>query len=163
MNAMKEQIVQVTNPDNLQGTVKDALVGADMFLGLSQPGVISREMIEGMNAQPIIFTLSNPVPEIFPDEISDLAGVIATGRSDYPNQVNNVLCFPGIIKGAMLCRARKITMGMKLAAARAIAESIPEEELNKNLIIPNVFNPQVALRVTEAVIAQARVDGVARI
>ncbi len=163
MNSMKEELVKVTNPDNISGTLGDALVGADMFLGLSQPGVVTREMISTMNKNPLIFTLANPIPEIFPDEIADIAGVIATGRSDYPNQVNNVLCFPGIIKGAMLCRARKITMGMKLAAARAIADSIAPELLNKHLIIPNVFNPMVASKVTEAVMNQAKLDGVSRV
>ena len=119
MNPIKEQMVEITNPRNIKGDLADAMKGADIFLGVSMPGVVTREMVESMNPEPIIFTLANPVPEIFPDEISDIAGVIATGRSDYPNQVNNVLCFPGLFRGALDTRSRKITMGMKIACAKA--------------------------------------------
>lgn len=162
LNPVKEKVIAVTNPENIKGTLADALKGADMFLGVSQPGVLSREMVETMNPNPIIFALANPIPEIFPDEIKDIAGVVATGRSDYANQVNNVLCFPGIFRGAFDCRASKITMGMKLAAAEAIADSIEEKELNKNHIIPSVFEGNIGYNVAEAVKSKAREEGVAK-
>lgn len=163
MNSMKNAMAEITNPDNIQGKLGDAMRGADMFLGLSQPNVVTRDMVLSMNSDPIIFTLANPVPEIFPDEIKDIAAIIATGRSDYPNQVNNVLCFPGIFKGAMECRATKITMGMKISAAKAIAESVNPEFFGRDRIIPSVFNRKVAYKVAEAVKAKAIEEGVARI
>ena len=162
MNPIKDQMVEITNPRNIKGDLADAMKGADIFLGVSMPGVVTREMVESMNPEPIIFTLANPVPEIFPDEISDIAGVIATGRSDYPNQVNNVLCFPGLFRGALDTRSRKITMGMKIACAEAIAGVIPESDLAKDNIIPSVFNKEVAGLVAMAVKKQAATEGVAR-
>jgi malate dehydrogenase (oxaloacetate-decarboxylating) len=163
MNAAKEEIVKITNPHNLKGSLADVLKGADMFLGVSAPGVLNREMVQSMNKSPIVFALANPIPEIFPDQIKDIVGVIATGRSDYANQVNNVLCFPGIFRGALDCRARKITMGMKIAAARAIASAISDDELAATYIIPSAFRKDVAVMVAEAVRQQAIKEGVARI
>ena len=162
MNVMKEEIVKVTNPENIKGTVGDAMVGADMFLGVSQPGVITRENVASMKKDPIVFTLANPTPEIYPDEIRDIAGVIATGRSDYANQVNNVLCFPGIFRGAFDCRARKISMGMKVAAANAIASAIPDERITKTYIIPSVFESNIGYSVAKAVREKAIEEGLAR-
>ncbi|MCL4132126.1 UNVERIFIED_CONTAM: hypothetical protein GTU68_001789 [Idotea baltica] len=149
MNPVKDELIQLTNPDNVK---------------VSQPGTLTREMVQTMAKDPIIFALANPIPEIMPEEIADIASIIATGRSDYANQVNNVLCFPGIFKGAIDCRASDITENMKLAAAKAIAESIPENELSPDRIIPPIFgdidiSEKVAERVKEAAIK----DGVARI
>lgn len=163
MNAAKDEIVKITNPLNLQGSLADVLKDADMFLGVSAPGVLSREMVQSMNKQPIVFALANPIPEIFPDQIKDIVGVMATGRSDYANQVNNVLCFPGIFRGALDCRAKKITMGMKVAAAKAIASAINTNELSPNYIIPSAFRKDVAVMVAEAVRQQAIAEGVARV
>ena len=162
MNPVKDELIELTNPENEKGTVADALKGADVFIGVSQPGVVNREMIQSMAKEPIVFALANPVPEIMPSEILDVAKVIATGRSDFANQVNNVLCFPGIFRGAIDCRARDITEGMRLAAAHAIAEVISEEELHERYIIPSVFHGDVATRVAEAVRDQAIKEGVAR-
>jgi malate dehydrogenase (oxaloacetate-decarboxylating) len=151
MNSVKEAVIKYTNPDNIQGSVADALKGADVFLGVSQPGVITREMVQTMAKDPIIFALANPIPEILPSEISDIAGVIATGRSDYANQVNNVLCFPGIFRGALDCGATDITDAMKIAAARAIASAVSDQELHKDYIIPGVFSADIAKRVANEV------------
>lgn len=151
MNRVKEQVAQIANPDMLKGSVGDALKGADVFIGVSQPGSVTREMIQGMAKDPVVFALANPTPEIYPDEISDIARIIATGRSDYANQVNNVLAFPGIFKGAMAARARKITPAMKVAAAHAIADAVSEKELREDYIIPGVFFPDMAGRVAERV------------
>lgn len=162
MNSVKNELVEITNPENLKGSVADALVGADVFIGVSQPGVITREMVKSMADKPIVFALANPVPEILPEEIRDIAFVIATGRSDYANQVNNVLCFPGIFKGALSVGATDITDNMKVAAAEAIAAAIEAEELTPERIIPGVFNERVVKEVTEAVAAAAIRDGVCR-
>ncbi|MDZ4784625.1 MAG: NAD-dependent malic enzyme, partial [bacterium] len=163
MNSMKEEILQFANKDNEMGTPINALKGASVFIGVSRPGIIHREDLLGMAKDPIIFALANPVPEIMPDEAKGIARIIATGRSDFANQVNNVLCFPGIFKGALQCRATKITENMRLAAANAIAESIPENELNEENIIPDPFNMGVPKRVAEKVMEAAILDGVARI
>lgn len=162
MNPVKDELVELTNPENIKGSVADALKGADVFIGVSQPGVITREMVKSMAEKPIVFALANPIPEILPDEIRDIAFVIATGRSDYANQVNNVLCFPGIFKGALAVGATDITGNMKVAAAEAIAASIDESELSPERIIPAVFNTSVADDVAEAVAAAAKRDGVCR-
>jgi len=162
MNPVKEELIQVTNPDNLQGTVADALKGADVFIGVSKPGSITREMVQTMAPDPIVFALANPIPEILPDEIKDIARVIATGRSDYANQVNNVLCFPGIFKGALECRATDITDGMKLAAAQAIAEVVTDEELHEKYIIPGVFRGDIGKLVAERVKEAAIKEGVGK-
>jgi malate dehydrogenase (oxaloacetate-decarboxylating) len=163
MNSMKEEILSFVNRDNEKGGIKDAMKGANVFIGVSQPGVIDRNDVKNMKKDPIIFALANPTPEILPEEIDGIARIIATGRSDYQNQINNVLCFPGIFRGAMDCRATRITDGMKLAAAQAIASAIPENELHENYIIPDPFNLEVPKLVAEKVRAAAIKDGVARI
>ena len=163
MNPVKEELLEVTNPENLQGSVADALKGADVFIGVSKPGAITVDMVKSMNDDPIVFALANPIPEIFPEEIKGIARVVATGRSDYANQVNNVLCFPGVFKGALQCRASDITNNMKIAAAYAIAEAVAEEDLSEEYIIPSIFRGNVTEVVAERVREQAIKDGVARI
>lgn len=152
LNWMKQKMTETTNPDNETGLLADALRGADIFVGVSAPGVVSPEMVATMNKDAIIFALSNPVPEIMPD-IAKAAGakVVGTGRSDFPNQVNNVVAFPGIFKGALEGRAPQITEEMKLAAANALAGLVSDEALNEDNILPEAFNPQVAEVVAEAV------------
>lgn len=153
LNYMQERMLSVTNPEHLRGTLKDALAGADIFIGVSAPGVVTGEMVASMNPDPVIFALANPTPEIMPDE-AKAAGVkvIGTGRSDFPNQINNVLVFPGIFKGALECRAADITDDMKLAATCAIADLVGTEELCADYILPSPFDP----RVTEAVSGAVR-------
>ncbi|MFP5501457.1 MAG: malic enzyme-like NAD(P)-binding protein [Candidatus Sericytochromatia bacterium] len=151
-----------TNPEGVTGGQKEALVGADFLLGVSGPGTIHPEYLATMAPDAIVFALANPTPEIMPEEAMPHAKVIATGRSDYPNQINNVLVFPGIFRGALDCRASEINEAMKLAAANAIAEIIPEEELRADYIIPSVFNRKVAPAVAKAVIQAAYETGVAR-
>ncbi len=162
MNPVKEEVIQITNPDNEKGTVAEVCRGADIFLGVSQPNAIDRKVVESMAKDPIVFALANPIPEVMPDEIKDIARVIATGRSDYANQVNNVLCFPGIFRGALDCHASDITDNMKIAAAKAIADEVPEDELHENNIIPSVFKSDVAAHVAKAVREAAEKDNVAR-
>lgn len=163
MNPVKESLVGITNPENLKGSVADALKGADVFIGVSSPGAITREMVQSMAKDPIVFALANPTPEIMPDEIKGIARIIATGRSDYANQVNNALCFPGIFKGALQCRARDISDGMKVAAAHAIAEFVPAERLCEDFIIPGIFERAVVDRVATRVTEQAIKEGLARL
>ncbi len=163
MNPQKEELAQITNLECKKGTLADALKGADVFVGVSQPGVVTAGEIKSMNKDPIVFALANPVPEILPGEIKDIARIIATGRSDYANQVNNVLCFPGIFKGAMACRAKEISANMKIAAAYAIAESVNDDELTEDYIIPGIFKVDVATKVAQRVQEAAIKDGVARI
>lgn len=160
MNDEKLSLLDVTNPDNIKGSLEDAVKGADVFIGVSKPGVLTRAMVQTMNKEPIIFALSNPVPEILPSEIADIAGIIATGRSDYANQVNNVLCFPGIFRGALDSGAKKITMGMKIAAAQGIADCVAESELSRAHIIPTVFHEDVAEVVARAVAEEAIREGI---
>ena len=159
MNAEKDDVLTFTNPNNEKGTLADALKGADIFLGVSVPGAITKDQVKSMAKDPIVFALANPIPEILPGEIKDVARIIATGRSDYANQVNNVLCFPGIFRGALDARAKAITPAMKRAAAKAIAEAIPENELREDNIIPSTFNQDVpvivARRVYEAALGLA--------
>lgn len=152
LTPVKEEIAQVTNPEDLKGTLADALKGADIFVGVSAPGVVTEKMVASMNQDAILFALSNPVPEIMPD-LAKAAGakVVGTGRSDFPNQVNNVVAFPGIFKGALEGRASQITEEMKLAAAEAIAGLISDEELNEDNILPQPFDPRVADTVSQAV------------
>ena len=152
LTPVKEEIAQVTNPEDLKGTLADALKGADIFVGVSAPGVVTEEMVASMNQDAILFALSNPVPEIMPD-LAKVAGakVVGTGRSDFPNQVNNVVAFPGIFKGALEGRASQITEAMKLAAAEAIAGLISDDELNEDNILPQPFDPRVADTVSQAV------------
>lgn len=163
MNPVKEEVIAVTNPENLKGSVADALKGADVFIGVSQPGSITREMVKSMAKDPIVFALANPIPEIFPEEISDIAAVIATGRSDYANQVNNVLCFPGLFRGAVDCRATDISDQMKIASAQAIADEIKDDELNANYIIPSVFRSDVSKNVAARVKEVAIKEGIGRV
>lgn len=146
------EMAEITNPDNLQGNLATALKGADIFVGVSAPNIVSKEMISSMNKDAIVFAMANPVPEIMPD-VAKTAGakIVGTGRSDFPNQVNNVLAFPGIFRGALKCR-KQITEKMKLAAAYAIANMIPEAELNENNILPKPFQPGIADAVAAAVV-----------
>lgn len=151
-----------TNPFGISGNLADVIQGADIFIGVSGPGVLKRDDVERMAADPIVFAMANPVPEILPEEAGAYVRVMATGRSDYPNQINNVLCFPGLFRGLLDCRASRVTEGMKLAAAQAIASVVSDDELNEHYIIPSVFNQSVAERVSEAVVRAAYSDGVAR-
>lgn len=149
---MQQKMTEVTNLQNMTGTLADAMKGADIFVGVSAPNIVSEEMVASMNKDAILFAMANPVPEIMPD-LAKKAGakVVGTGRSDFPNQVNNVVAFPGIFKGALEGRATQITEEMKLAAALAIAGLVPEEALNEDNIMPEAFNPKVAEVVAEAV------------
>ena len=152
LNWMQQKMAELTNLEQQTGTLADAMKGADIFVGVSAPGIVTPEMVASMNRDAILFAMANPVPEIMPD-IAKAAGakVVGTGRSDFPNQVNNVVAFPGIFKGALEGRAPKITEEMKLAAANAIASLVPDEELNEDNIMPEAFNPRVAEVVAEAV------------
>jgi malate dehydrogenase (oxaloacetate-decarboxylating) len=151
-----------TNPDRVQGSLQDVLQGADVFIGLSRGGLLKREDVMQMADNPIVFAMANPTPEIKPEEAEDFVAVMATGRSDYPNQINNVLCFPGIFRAALDCRATTINEEMKLAAAEAIASSISDTERNRFYIIPSVFNQQVVSAIRDLVIQAAIRTGVAR-
>ena len=151
-NWIKKEMCEVTNLEDKHGSLADAMVGADIFVGVSAPGVVTGDMVKSMNKDAIIFALSNPVPEIMPDIAKKaVARIVGTGRSDFPNQVNNVVAFPGIFKGALEGRAPQITEEMKLAAAEAIASLVPEDELNEDNVMPAAFNPKVAELVAEAV------------
>ncbi|MCM1155077.1 MAG: NADP-dependent malic enzyme [Roseburia sp.] len=152
LNKVKQQMTELTNLGNQTGTLADAMKGSDIFIGVSAPGVVTAEMVSSMNKDAIIFAMANPVPEIMPDAAKAAgARVVGTGRSDFPNQINNVVAFPGIFKGALEGRARQITEEMKLAAALAIAQLVPEEELNEDNVMPEAFNPKVAETVAAAV------------
>lgn len=151
-NPEQQKMAKVTNKEGIIGSLADALKGADVLIGVSKPGVVTQEMIRSMAKDPIVFVMANPVPEIMPDEAKAAgAAVVGTGRSDFPNQVNNVIAFPGIFRGALDCRAKKITEEMKEAAARAIASVIPEEELSADYVLPDPFNPKVVEYVAKAV------------
>ncbi len=162
MNWVKDWYARNTNPDGEQGTLHEVIRGADVFFGLSGPGVLTPDDLKTMAKDPIIFAMANPVPEIMPEDAQGLVGVMATGRSDYPNQINNVLCFPGIFRGALNCRASRINEAMKLAAAHAIAEIIGPDELHPDYIIPSVFDRRVGDAVAERVEDAAYESGVAR-
>jgi malate dehydrogenase (oxaloacetate-decarboxylating) len=162
MNWVKDWYAQHTNPSNEQGTVHDVIKGADVFLGLSVPGVINAEDLKQMAADPIVFAMANPTPEIMPEDAAPYVAVMATGRSDYSNQINNVLCFPGIFRGALGCRASRINEEMKIAAAHAIAGIISESELHADYIVPSVFDKRVAEAVARDVEDAAYQTGVAR-
>ena len=152
LNWMQQQMTEVTNLEERTGTLADALKGADIFVGVSAPNIVSKEMVASMNKDAILFAMANPVPEIMPDLAKEAgAKVVGTGRSDFPNQVNNVVAFPGIFKGALEGRATQITEEMKLAAANAIAGLVAEEELNENNILPEAFDPRVADTVSKAI------------
>ena len=162
LNASKRWYAEHTNPEGRTGELDEAVKGTDLFLGLSVPEVLTVDHLDSMAEDPIVFALANPEPEIRPELAMGHARIIATGRSDYPNQINNVLCFPGIFRGALDVRAREISEEMKLAAARAIAEVIPEENLSEDYVIPSVFNERVAPAVAETVSEAGRESGMAR-
>ena len=164
LNKTHEEIAKVCNPDDFHGTLADTLIGADVFIGVSKPNLVTSEMVKTMNNDAVIFAMANPTPEIFPEEaLAGGARIVGTGRSDFPNQVNNVLAFPGIFKGALEVRAKEINEAMKLAAAQAIAQCVPDNELSETNILPAAFDPQVSLKVAEAVAKAARETGVNRI
>ena len=162
MNWVKDWYARNTNPNKEQGTIKEIIKGADVFFGLSAPGVIDQDDLRNMAKDPIVFAMANPTPEIMPEDAEGLVAVMATGRSDYPNQINNVLCFPGIFRGALNCRASRINEEMKIAAATAIAEIIAPDELYADYIIPSVFDRRVAEAVAAKVEEAAYETGVAR-
>ena len=164
LNAAKQAIAEFTNPERKTGTLADAMQGADIFIGVSAPGIVTEEMVASMAKNPIVLPMANPVPEIMPDlAIKAGAAVVGTGRSDFPNQINNVLAFPGIFRGALDCRASEINEEMKIAAARAIASLVSDEELNAEYILPKAFDERVGKTVAAAVEKAARETGVARI
>jgi malate dehydrogenase (oxaloacetate-decarboxylating) len=164
MNPVKEEMAKRTNPAKRQGALAEVIRGADIFIGVSGPGVLTGEMVRTMAKDAIIFACANPTPEIFPEDAkAGGAAVVSTGRSDYPNQVNNVLCFPGIFRGALDVRASDINDAMKLAAAEAIAGLVSDEELTADYILPKAFDPRVKDAVAAAAARAARESGVARI
>ena len=164
LNPIKEEMAKITNRNMEKGTLADVIRGAYVFVGVSAPGTLTAEMVKTIAKDPIIFACANPTPEIFPDDAKAAgAAVVSTGRSDYPNQLNNVLAFPGIFRGALDVRASAITEGMKIAAAYAIAGLVSEEELCADYILPKAFDPRVREAVAAAVAEAARKDGVARI
>jgi malate dehydrogenase (oxaloacetate-decarboxylating) len=162
LNAAKQWMAENTNPEMRQGAIHEVLPGADVFVGVSGPNVLIRDDLRTMAGDPIVFALANPDPEITPEAAEGMAAVMATGRSDYPNQINNVLCFPGIFRGALDASATTITENMKLAAAEAIANAVPDDELSAGYIVPSVFNKHVADMVASAVAEQAVLDRVVR-
>ena len=164
MNPVKEEMAKVTNLEKKSGSLADMLVGADVFIGVSAPGMVTPDMVKTMNKDAVIFACANPTPEIFPDDAkAGGARVVATGRSDFPNQINNVLAFPGIFRGAFDVRAKHINDEMKLAAAKALADLITDEELSEDYIIPKAFDKRVGKAVAKAVADAARETGVARL
>ena len=164
INPAQKEMAEITNPRGLRGTLAEAVAGADVLIGVSAPGVVSPEMIGSMAKDPIVFPMANPTPEIMPDEaLAAGARIVGTGRSDFPNQINNVLAFPGIFRGALDCRASKINEEMKTAASFAIASLIPENELSETNIIPSALDKRVARAVADAVIEAAKKTGVSRL
>ena len=164
MNPVKEEMSRVTNREKRAGSLADVLKGADVFIGVSAPGAVTTEMVRTMNRDAVLFACANPTPEIFPDDAkAGGAAVVSTGRSDFPNQINNVLAFPGIFRGAFDVRARDINDAMKIAAAKALAGLISEEELNAEYIIPAAFDRRVGPAVAKAVAEAARESGAARL
>ncbi len=164
LNPIKQEMAKITNQSGEKGTLAEVIKGADVFIGVSAPGTLTKEMVQSMAKDPIIFACANPTPEIFPEEAkAGGAAVVSTGRSDYPNQVNNVLAFPGIFRGALDVRASDINDEMKVAAAYALAGLVSEEELNADYILPAAFDPRVKDAVAQAVAAAAKKSGVARI
>ena len=164
LNPAKEEMAKITNPEKKAGTLAEVIVGADVFIGVSAPGVLTAEMVATMAKDPVVFACANPTPEILPDEAKKAGvAVMATGRSDFPNQVNNVLAFPGIFRGALDVRASDINDEMKIAAANAIAGIVSDSELNPEYILPDAFDPRVGKAVAAAVAEAARKSGVARI
>ena len=164
MNWIKNEMAELTNKEGFKGTLADALVGADVFIGVSAPGTVTTEMVKTMNKDAIVFACANPTPEIFPEDAkAGGAAVISTGRSDFPNQINNVLAFPGIFRGTFDVRASDINEEMKMAAAMALANLISDEELSADYIIPYAFDPKVGPAVAKAVTQAAIDSGVARL
>ena len=164
LNSEQAYMATVTNKEKITGTLADAIKGADMFLGVSAPGVLSEEMIKTMADKPIVFAMANPTPEIMPDKAKAAgAAVVGTGRSDFPNQINNVLAFPGIFRGALDCRAKEINEEMKVAASMAIASLVDNDKLSAEYILPEAFDQRIGKAVAEAVVEAARRTGVARI
>lgn len=164
MNDVKERVAEFTNVNNQGGSLEEILDGADVFIGVSVAGALTKEMVAKMKEDPIIFAMANPDPEIMPDEAKEVgAKVIGTGRSDYPNQVNNVLAFPGIFRGALDVRATRINERMKIAASHAIASLISDDELSADYVIPAPFDPRVAPIVAKSVAKAAMESGVARV
>jgi malate dehydrogenase (oxaloacetate-decarboxylating) len=164
INPAQQQMSLITNKNNIKGSLADALKGADVFIGVSRPGLVSREMVGSMAKDAIVFAMANPVPEIMPEEAkAGGARIVGTGRSDYANQINNVLAFPGVFKGALRVRAKDITDGMKVAAAKAIAGLITDEEINEEYILPDVFDKRLADVVADAVADEAIKEGLSQI
>ncbi|MGN0497841.1 MAG: NADP-dependent malic enzyme [Acutalibacteraceae bacterium] len=164
LNSEQAYMATVTNKEKIKGTLADAMKGADMFLGVSAPNVVSEEMVKSMADKPIVFAMANPTPEIMPDKAKAAgAAVVGTGRSDFPNQINNVLAFPGIFRGALDCRAREINEEMKVAASMAIASLVDDDKLNAEYILPEAFDQRIGKAVAEAVVEAARKTGVARL
>jgi malate dehydrogenase (oxaloacetate-decarboxylating) len=161
MNSVKRWFAEVTNPECRSGAPAEVIDGTDLLIGVSGPRVLAGDALARMNSDAMVFAMANPTPEVSPEEAAPHVRIMATGRSDYPNQINNVLCFPGIFRGALDVRAPAITEEMKMAAARAIAEIVPESELREDYIIPSVFNRDVASAVADAVAEQARLGGMA--
>jgi malate dehydrogenase (oxaloacetate-decarboxylating) len=162
MNPVKSWFAEHTNPRRLRGSLADALRGADVFIGLSGPGVATRREIRRMARDPVVFAMANPTPEVMPEEVRGIVRVMATGRSDYPNQINNVLCFPGFFRGLLDVRARGVNDEMKIAAARAIAAILRPSEISEDYVIPSVFERRVVEAVADGVAQAARRTGVAR-
>ena len=164
LNWIKEEMALSTNKEKKKGLLKDVIKGADIFIGVSAPGTLTKEMVASMNKDAIVFACANPTPEIMPEEAkAGGARIVATGRSDYPNQVNNVLAFPGVFRGTFDVRASDINEAMKLAAAKALSDLVSDEELNEEYILPKAFDPRVGKAVAAAVSQAARDSGVARI
>jgi malate dehydrogenase (oxaloacetate-decarboxylating) len=162
LDGIKARYAETTNPDGQRGSADEVLAGADVYIGLSQPGAVSLDGIRTMADGAIVFAMANPTPEVPPADLADIAAVVATGRSDYPNQINNALAFPGLFRGALDVRARDITEEMKLAAGEAIAGVVAADELGPEYIVPSIFNRAVAPAVAAAVTEAAERDGVAR-
>jgi malate dehydrogenase (oxaloacetate-decarboxylating) len=163
MSEIKRWYAESSNPDKRQGSPAEVIEGCDLFIGVSGPGIIPPEALGKMANDPIVFAMANPNPEVMPEEAEPFVRIMATGRSDYPNQINNVLCFPGIFRGALDAGAPRITEEMKLAAAKGIADVVEEEDLSEDYIIPSVFDRGVAPAVAEAVVQEARREGIARV
>jgi len=163
MSGIKRWFAENTNPDRATGGPDDVIEGCDLFIGLSGPGLIQAKSLEKMNKDAMVFAMANPTPEVMPEEAEPFVRIMATGRSDYPNQINNVLCFPGVFRGALDAGAPSITEAMKLAAARGIADVVSEDDLSEDYVIPSVFNRDVAPTVARAVVEEARAEGLARI
>jgi malate dehydrogenase (oxaloacetate-decarboxylating) len=164
LNWIKEEMAEISNLEMVKGSIKDALVGADIFIGVSGPNTVTPDMIKLMNKDPVVFAMANPIPEIMPDLAKEAgAAVVGTGRSDFPNQINNTLIFPGLFRGVFDCRASDINDAMKVAAAYGLANVISEDELTPEYVIPSPFDPRVREAVAASVAKAARESGVARI